>query len=45
MKKNEYVSPEVIEIGNAETVILGHKDSVGLDSTGEPPFDRQYVEG
>ena len=44
MKRNEYESAEVVEIGNAETVILGGKDSYGLDSSGELPLDRLYEE-
>jgi hypothetical protein len=41
MKRNEYDSAEVVEIGNAETVILGHKtDQMGMDSTGGDPIDR-----
>ena len=43
MKKNEYESAEVCEIGNAETVILGEKlDTMEMDSAGLEPLNRQW---
>ena len=45
MKQNEYESAEVVEIGNAETVILGGKILLaGIDSSGMDPYDRVYEE-
>lgn len=45
MKRNEYESAEVCEIGKAETVILGEKSTKPwMDSSGEPPPDRLYEE-
>lgn len=45
MKRNEYESAEVCEIGKAEIVILGEKSAEPwMDSSGEPPLDRLYVE-
>ena len=44
MKQNEYNAAEVVEIGTAEKLILGYKDSVALDATAQEPLDRQYVE-
>ena len=45
MKRNEYESAEVFEIGNAETVILGRKiELMGLDSAGMEPYDRIWEE-
>ena len=44
--KNEYESAEVVEIGNAETVILGHKTEEPMfDFSGGTPIDREWVEG
>jgi len=43
MKKNEYDAAEVVEIGEAQSVVLGGKTSVPeLDCAGMDPFDRQY---
>jgi hypothetical protein len=45
MKKNEYDAAEVVEIGEARSVVLGYKTSVPeLDCPGMEPFDRQYQE-
>ena len=44
MDNNEYNAAEAVEIGKAEDVILGWKESAALDSTGDAPFDRLYVE-
>ena len=45
MKRNEYESAEIVEIGDAETVILGHKvEDMAIDSSGGDPIDRLYVE-
>jgi hypothetical protein len=45
MKKNEYESAEVLEIGKAGTIILGEKmDVMELDSAGLEPMDRRYEE-
>jgi len=44
MKSNEYNAAEVLEIGNAEEVILGHKIGFpDLDSCGCDPMDWRYV--
>ena len=45
MKENAYNAAEVMEIGNAEDIILGQKvDVASLEHTGGEPFDRLYVE-
>ena len=45
MKKNEYDAAEVVEIGKAQSVVLGGKILMpGLDNPGMEPFDRQYEE-
>ena len=45
MKKNEYDAAEVVEIGEARSVVLGAKVIVpDLDSSGMEPIDRQYQE-
>ena len=45
MKKNEYDAAEVVEIGEARSVVLGGKTLVpDLDSSGMEPIDRQYEE-
>jgi hypothetical protein len=44
MKRNEYDSAEVLEIGKAEKMILGQKTSeMDLDSSGGEPMDRHYL--
>jgi hypothetical protein len=43
MKKNEYDSAEVLELGTAETVILGRKTIFpDEDSTLMDPIDKYY---
>ena len=45
MKQNEYNAAEVVEIGNAEDVILGHKTGIpDLDSSPNQPEDRLWVD-
>jgi hypothetical protein len=45
MRKNEYDAAEVVEIGEARSVVLGEKILMpGLDSSGMEPIDRQYQE-
>lgn len=45
MKKNEYDAAEVIELGEARSVVQGDKVTVpDLDSSGMEPMDRQYHE-
>lgn len=45
MKRNEYESAEVCEIGLAEAVILGRKvETMEIDSAGLEPIDRRYEE-
>jgi len=45
MKKNEYDAAEVVELGAAQSVVLGEKTWVPeLDSSGMEPLDRQFVE-
>lgn len=45
MKTNEYEFAEVVEIGQAEAVILGHKmERMELDSAGLEPYDRRWQE-
>ena len=45
MKKNEYDAAEVVEIGDARSVVLGTKVLVPeLDSSGMEPIDRLYEE-
>lgn len=44
MKQNEYQPAEAVEIARADDIILGLKDSPGLDCTGNPPEDR-YCDG
>jgi hypothetical protein len=45
MKKNEYDAAEVVELGEARSIVLGGKILMpGLDSSGMEPFDRQYEE-
>ena len=45
MKKNEYDAAEVVEIGTAQSVVLGTKTIVpDLDWPGMEPVERQYVE-
>ena len=45
MKKNEYDAAEVVEIGEAEDVILGRKTWIpALDTCGNPPEDRYCEE-
>lgn len=43
MKKNEYDAAEVVEIGEARSVVLGSKILLpDLDSSGMDPIDRHY---
>ena len=43
MKKNEYDEAEVVEIGEAQSVVLGRKIlEPALDSSGMEPLDRRY---
>jgi len=43
MKKNEYDAAEVVELGEARSVVLGQKAiTLDLDSSGMEPMDRQY---
>lgn len=43
MKKNEYDAAEVVELGEAQSVVLGAKILMqGLDSSGMEPYDRQW---
>jgi len=43
MKKNEYDAAEVLEIGNANEIILGRKIKLpDLDSTLTEPMDWHY---
>jgi hypothetical protein len=45
MKNNEYDAAEVVEIGKAQSVVLGTKTIVpDLDSSGMEPIERWYVE-
>jgi hypothetical protein len=45
MKDNLYNAAEVVEVGKAEEVILGNKvEEFALDSTGEEPIQKRYVE-
>jgi hypothetical protein len=45
MKNNEYNAAEVVEIGEAHSVVLGVKTvDPGLDSSGMEPIDRWYQE-
>lgn len=45
MKNNEYDAAEVIEIGEAHSVVLGGKTvDLDLDSSGMEPIDRWYQE-
>lgn len=45
MKKNEYDAAEVVEIGEAKSVVLGGKTIIpDLDSSGMEPFDVRYEE-
>jgi hypothetical protein len=45
MKQNEYNAAEVVEIGEAQSVVLGQKILMqGLDSSGMDPMDRHYEE-
>jgi hypothetical protein len=45
MKKNEYDAAEVVEIGEARSVVLGTKVFVPeLDSSGMEPIQRRYEE-
>ena len=45
MKKNEYDAAEVVEIGEARSVVLGGKIGLpDLDSSGMEPIDRHYEE-
>jgi hypothetical protein len=37
--KNEYIAPEVIQVGNADKMILGNK------IVGPPEFDMPYLPG
>lgn len=44
MNKNEYDEAEVVEIGEAHSIVLGRKiDWPDLDSSGMEPLDRLYV--
>ena len=44
MKDNEYNAAEIVEIGPAQSVILGVKTIVpDLDSAGMEPFEREYI--
>jgi len=43
MKKNEYDAAEVVEIGDAQSVVLGGKTIVlDFDWTGMEPIERRY---
>ena len=44
MKRNEYDEAEVVEIGKAQSVVLGHKGMPDIDSSGMEPLDRRYEE-
>lgn len=45
MKKNEYDEAEVVEIGEAQSVVLGWKVvEPDVDSSGMEPLDRRYEE-
>ena len=43
MKTNEYDAAEVVEIGEAQSIVLGEKTlEADLDSSGMEPLDRHY---
>ena len=43
MKNNEYDAAEVVEIGEAQSVVLsGKTDKPDLDWTGMEPLEREY---
>jgi hypothetical protein len=44
MKQNEYNAAEVVEIGEAQSVVLGQKTWQDLDSSGMDPMDRYFEE-
>ena len=45
MKKNEYDEAEVVEIGAAQTVVLGRKVTTpDIETSGMEPIDRHYEE-
>ena len=45
MRNNEYDAAEVVEIGQAQAIVLGGKiDLPDLDSTLMDPIDRRYEE-
>jgi hypothetical protein len=45
MKNNEYDAAEVVEIGEARSVVMGQKILLpDLDSSGMDPVDRHYEE-
>jgi len=45
MNQNQYDAAEVVEIGEAQSVVLGRKTTdPGVDSSGAEPFDRRYEE-
>ena len=45
MKQNQYDAAEVVEIGEAQSVVLGRKTvDLGVDSSGMEPIDRLYEE-
>ena len=44
MKQNEYDAAEAVEVGKAQSVVLGEKTPViELDSAGMEPPERQYL--
>lgn len=45
MKNNEYDAAEVVELGQAQAIVLGEKTlEADLDSSGVEPIDRHYQE-
>jgi len=45
MKNNEYDAAEVVEIGQAQAIVLGEKINLpDLDSLGVEPMDWRYQE-
>ncbi len=45
MKNNEYDAAEVVEIGEARSIVMGHKTvDPELDSTAMEPLERRYQE-
>ena len=45
MKKNDYDEAEVVEIGEAQSVVQGRKTTTpDIESSGMEPIDRHYEE-